>query len=69
MDMGLSTNLNESFRLFQSRVLEEYDNLVDEFGLGVVDARGSITDQQRIFRRMVTECLESSRDKSAVAAS
>ena len=32
-----------------------------EFGLGVVDARSSITDQQRVFRRMVTECLESSR--------
>ena len=68
MDMGLSTNLNESFRLFQSRVLEEYDHLVDEFGLGVVDARGSITEQQRIFRRMVTECLESSRVSTAAAA-
>ena len=67
MDMGWSTNPTESFRLFQSRVLEEYDHLVDEFGLGVVDARGSITDQQRVFRRMVTECLESSRERTAAA--
>jgi dTMP kinase len=68
MDMGLSTNLNESFRLFQSRVLEEYDHLVDEFGLGVVDARGSITEQQRVFRRMVTECMESRRVSTEPAA-
>jgi dTMP kinase len=67
MDMGWSTNPTESFRLFQSRVLEEYDHLVDEFDLGVVDARGSITEQQRVFRRMVTECLETSREPTAAA--
>lgn len=67
MDMGWSTNPTESFRLFQSRVLEEYDHLVDEFGLGVVDARGSITDQQRVFRRMVTSSLETSREQTAAA--
>ena len=70
MDMGWSTNAVESFKMFQGKVLDEYDRLVDEFGLSVVNATGSITEQQRVFRRMVTECLESSRDnKSAVAAS
>ena len=44
---GLSTQVDESFRLFQGKVLEEYDRLVDEFGLQVVDAAGSITEQQR----------------------
>src|SRR5690606_31170380 len=68
MDMGWSTNLTESFRLFQSRVLEEYDHLVAEFGLGVVDARGSITDQQREFRHMVTTCLEASRERTAAVS-
>ena len=53
MDMGWSTNPTESFRLFQGKVLEEYDRLVDEFGLDVIDATGSITDQQRAFRRLV----------------
>jgi dTMP kinase len=53
MDMGWSTNPAESFRLFQSRVLEEYDRLVDEFDLQVVDARGSITEQQRHVRGLV----------------
>ena len=58
LDMGWSTNPTESFRLFQSKVLEEYDAIVDEFGLTVIDASGSITEQQRIFRRLVSENLE-----------
>ncbi len=59
MDMGWSTNPVESFRLFQSKVLGEYDDLVNEFGLSVIDATGSITDQQRVFRDMVSRAIES----------
>ena len=50
MDLGWSANPIESFRLFQGKVLDEYDRLVDEFGLNVVDAVGSITEQQRLVR-------------------
>ena len=62
MDMGWSTNIVESFTLFQGKVLDEYDRLVDEFGLSVVDATGSITDQQRTFRKLVTQHLEIKHD-------
>ena len=58
MDMGWSNSLVDSFRLFQGKVLDEYDRLVDEFGLSVVDAVRSITEQQRIFRKLVTQHLE-----------
>jgi dTMP kinase len=58
MDMGWSAEVNESFRLFQGKVLEEYDHLVDEFGLQVVDATGGIADQQRRVRRLVARELE-----------
>jgi dTMP kinase len=57
LDMGWSTNPAESFRIFQGKVLEEYDRLVDEFGLQVVDASGSIMDQQRVVRRLVAPLL------------
>lgn len=57
MDMGWSTNPVESFRLFQSKVLSEYDEQVKEFGLSVIDASGSITDQQRVFREMVSRVM------------
>jgi dTMP kinase len=57
LDMGWSTNPAESFRIFQGKVLEEYDRIVDEFDLQVVDASASITDQQRIVRRLVARVL------------
>jgi dTMP kinase len=58
LDMGWSTNAVESFRMFQGKVLEEYDRLVDEFGLSVIHASGSITEQQRTFRKIVSQQLE-----------
>jgi dTMP kinase len=58
MDMGWSTNPTESFRIFQSKVLEEYDRIVPEHSLSVVDASKSITEQQRRFRLLVSENLE-----------
>jgi dTMP kinase len=57
MDLGWSTNPNESFRLFQGAVLQEYDRLVDEFGLEVVNASSSITAQQRVVRNLVAPHL------------
>ena len=57
MDLGWSTNPIESFRLFQGKVLEEYDRLVDEFGLEVVDAVSSITEQQRYVRGLIAPRL------------
>ncbi len=62
MDMGWSSNLVESFRMFQGKVLDEYDHLVDEFGLSVVAATGSITEQQRTFRKLVSQHLEMAHD-------
>jgi dTMP kinase len=58
LDMGWSTNPIESFRIFQSKVLEEYDRIVDEFDMQVVDASSSITEQQVIVRRLVARILD-----------
>ena len=60
MDLGWSNNPVESFRLFQGKVLEEYDQLVDEFGLQVIDAGGRITDQQRLVRQLITQHIQTS---------
>jgi len=56
--MGWSLNAQESFRIFQGKVLEEYDRLVDEFGLSVIDASLAITDQQQLVRNLVSRQLE-----------
>jgi dTMP kinase len=57
MDVGLSSDPVESFRMFQSRVLEIYGALAEEFGLNTIEATGDIPAQQRIVRRMVQEVL------------
>src|SRR6188474_3784017 len=57
MDMGWNTSPTESFRMFQGKVLSEYDRIVDEFGLEVVDAVGSITEQQRTVRNLIAPQL------------
>ena len=62
MDMGWSSSPVDSFRLFQGKVLDEYDRLVEEFDLSVVDATGSITEQQRTYRKLVSQHLEIAHD-------
>jgi dTMP kinase len=57
MDVGLSADPVESFRLFQSRVLSIYDQLTATFGLAVIDAQGDIPSQQKGFRRLVQDVL------------
>jgi dTMP kinase len=58
MDMGWSLNAQESFRIFQGKVLEEYDRLLDEFDLSVIDASLAITDQQQMVRNLVSRQLD-----------
>lgn len=53
MDLGLSEDRNESFRLFQERILTEYTAIKDEFKLAEIDATLPPEQQQREFRQMV----------------
>ncbi len=57
MDLGLSRDPTESFRLFQSRVLVIYDELVREFGLEVIDATADISQQQHQVRQLAAAVL------------
>ena len=44
MDLGLSYDRAESFRLFQARILEEYDKMVDSDNFVVLD--GTLPGEQ-----------------------
>jgi dTMP kinase len=57
MDVGLSTDPVESFRMFQSQVLKIYDQLTEEFGMRPIDAGAEIPGQQKTVRKMVQEIL------------
>jgi dTMP kinase len=58
MDLGLSDDPKESFQLFQTKILEEYDKISLEFGMTVMDATNSIQKQQTILREIVREKLK-----------
>jgi len=58
MDLGLSTDPHESFKLFQQRIVNEYESMVDEFGLTVMDATLPIPEQQRQMRKLVKPYLK-----------
>jgi dTMP kinase len=58
MDIGLHADVQESYRLFQSRILIEYEKLVNEYGLFVMDATGPVELQQRQLRQVIAPHLE-----------
>jgi dTMP kinase len=58
MDLGLHTDPVESYQLFQKRIQEEYERIVPEFGLAVMDATQPVEVQQRALREMVRPHLE-----------
>lgn len=58
MDLGLSADPYESFKLFQERIVHEYEAMVDEFGLTVMDATLPISEQQRHMRQIIEPYLE-----------
>ncbi len=58
LDLGLSSDPYESFKMFQERIIREYEKMVDEFGLTPVDATLPLTEQQEIIRRIVAPHLQ-----------
>src|SRR3954468_12665534 len=53
MDLGLARDIEESFRIFQGRILDEYDAMAQEVGFHIIDATQSIEAQQMRMREIV----------------
>lgn len=53
MDLRLSSDPYESFRIFQGRILEQYLAMAPEFGFQVIDANQPIEVQQNVVRDVV----------------
>ena len=58
MDLRLSESRVESFKRFQERILNEYDKMVSEFNLTVIDGDLTVQAQQRLVREIVKKELE-----------
>jgi dTMP kinase len=57
LDIGLSDDAYESFALFQGRILDEYEKMMDEFGLTAIDATLPLVKQQEMVREIITPLL------------
>lgn len=57
MDLRLAAEPLSSFKIFQGRILDEYDQIVREYGLTNIDATTSIGAQQQIVRELLDETL------------
>ncbi len=53
MDLKISRDVEESFKVFQGRILQEYEDMIEEMGFHVIDATQSIEDQQKQMRAVV----------------
>ena len=57
LDLALHTDPNESYKLFQSRILLEYERMIGEFGLVGMDGTQAVQKQQRLLRDQVSAWL------------
>ena len=72
MDLGLSSDPYESFRIFQGRLLDQYLAMSTEFNFVVMDANRPIEVQQSILRRVLEfkldlDCFASTKSVAAPA--
>jgi len=63
MDLRLSTDPYESFRIFQGRILEQYLAMSTEFNFNIIDANQRVEVQQGIVRQLVSQRIDLSRFK------
>jgi dTMP kinase len=57
MDLKLAPDHISSFRIFQQRILDEYDTIVQEYGLREIDAAATIASQQLQVRSLADQVL------------
>jgi dTMP kinase len=51
----LSNDVYESYRIFQSRVIEQYESMIEEEGFTVIDGTQDIEKQQANVRERMLE--------------
>lgn len=58
MDLNLSHDIYESFRLFQGMQLEQYLAMSSEFNFLLIDAKGTVEEQQSRLRQLICQHIE-----------
>lgn len=63
MDLDLSSDIEESFKMFQGMIVKQYDQMTKEYGLIKVDGTQDIQTQQTRIRELVTQELKDFKTK------
>lgn len=66
MDMNLSNDQYESYRIFQGRIIEQYDSLAQSEGFTVIDGTMNIEEQQNLVRKKIMPLLEGHQTKTRI---
>ncbi|HEX9677815.1 dTMP kinase [Nitrososphaera sp.] len=57
MDLNLSNDPYESYRIFQGRIVEQYESMIGPENFAVIDGTVNIEEQQRQLRQKVLETI------------
>ena len=66
MDLNLSKDLYESFRIFQSRIVAQYEEMSQREDFYIMDATAQIQEQQKVMREQVRKLLPKKLKKKTV---
>lgn len=58
MDLKLSSDIQESFRIYQGKLLEQYLAMSTEFGFRLIDANQQVEPQQALMRTLVAGTID-----------
>ena len=56
-DIGFSTDFYESFKIYQTKILEEYNKMIDEYGFVKVDGNKSVEDIHEYIKERTKKLL------------
>ncbi len=66
MDLNLSNDVYESYRMFQSQIIEQYERMAEQEKFTIIDGSLDIEEQQEIVREKVSQLLPPNRAKPAL---
>jgi dTMP kinase len=57
MDLNLSNDIYESYKIFQTRIIDQYESMIDVEGFTVIDGTSDIEQQQAAVREKTLELI------------
>ena len=66
MDLNLSKDIYDSFRIFQSKIVEQYEEMSKREDFYIMDATAQIQEQQKIMREKIRKLLPKKLKKRTV---